>query len=143
MDYKAILEVCEKATPGPWKVETQYYTEPGYEQYVKNQRICTPRELVENEGEGPYTVSYTIARIDWSDPVEANAEFISLARTTLPELVERCMALEKVAEVAKQVDKTLAELPMKHKIEVTLERMPFIVASTLLQQALAELEGVE
>jgi hypothetical protein len=87
-DYAADLAVCEAATEGPWEVETQYMDEPGYEQYIKKQEIVahTDEETL-----------YVIARINWCNPVEANAQVMALARTALPWYIKRCMELENLA----------------------------------------------
>jgi chromosome segregation ATPase len=90
-DYAADLAVCEAATEGPREVETQYMDEPGYEQYIKKQ------EIVAHADE---ETLYVIARINWCNPVEANAQVVALARTALPWYVRKVMELEDRLETA-------------------------------------------
>lgn len=77
-------------TPGPWEVETEYMAEPGYEQFIKCQRIVTPVE----EGENGDLVRYTVANINWCNPVEANAHLIAAAPDMYEALVDSIEAME-------------------------------------------------
>lgn len=73
-----IRERCEKATPGSWKVEKYYHDEP-CEKYIKAAAI------IANDGENTCTVT----RNDWSNPVEADLNFIAHAREDIPYLLTR------------------------------------------------------
>ena len=75
------LKACNAATPGPWQVEKYYHEEP-YEQYIKSAAI------VDEDS--------TITRNDWSNPLEADLDFIALAREALPYWIKRAQELEKV-----------------------------------------------
>ena len=92
MDYKQILEICEKATPGPWKLQI---TDRDYlkKEYAA-QRINDEKDVEILKVYSPQRD--TLAR-------DNNADLIVLARTSLPELIERCMALEKVVDTAKNM----------------------------------------
>jgi len=89
MDYEKILEVCEKATEGPWMA-----TAVSGEWDVDENAIISMdlKVLTKN-------ISVRQSRND--------AYFITIARTALPELVERCMALEKVANKANEFIKSI------------------------------------
>ena len=85
MDYKQILEVCGKATEGPWEA-TAVSGEWGIDE---NAIISMDLKMpVKN-------MSVRQSRND--------AYFITIARTAMPELLERCMALEKVVDTAKNM----------------------------------------
>ena len=85
MDYKQILEVCGKATEGPWEA-TAVSGEWGIDE---NAIISMDLKMpVKN-------MSVRQSRND--------AYFITIARTAMPELLERCMALEKVTEAAEHL----------------------------------------
>lgn len=70
---KEIEERVEKATPGTWKVEKYYHDEP-YEKYIKSAAIVCRNQ--------------TITRNDWSNPAEADLEFIAHARQDIPYLLK-------------------------------------------------------
>lgn len=73
---KEIRARCDSATPGPWEEEKYYHGEP-YEQYIKSAAV------IANKGES----AYTITRNDWSNPVEADLDFIAHAREDIPYLL--------------------------------------------------------
>ena len=70
---KEIKERVEKATPGTWKVEKYYHDEP-YEKYIKSAAIVCRNQ--------------TVTRNDWSNPAEADLEFIAHARQDIPYLLK-------------------------------------------------------
>ena len=73
-DIKRISEIkarAKNATPGKWKVEKYYHDEP-YEEFIKSAAV-----VVRNN---------TITRNDWSNPVEADLDFIANARQDIPYL---------------------------------------------------------
>ena len=74
------LKICNAATPGPWQVEKYYHEEP-YEQYIKSAAVVNK--------------DYTITRNNWSNPLEADLDFIALAREALPYWIKRAQELEK------------------------------------------------
>ena len=80
MDYKQILEICEKASPEPWVGKFPHEGQRGI-------RIGTKVGITD--------IAIEVSR-------KADAEFIIFARTALPELAKRCMKLEKVAEAAQE-----------------------------------------
>ncbi len=100
-DPKEVLEICNKATPGPWEVEKYHFEEPGYEQFIKQAAIVHW---------GNEETACTITRNNWSNPLMADLNFIALARTALPELAQRVIELEAdnaklraVAEAAQEL----------------------------------------
>ena len=66
-------------TSGPWEVETEMMKEEGFTQYTKGQEIVT-----NIDGQ-----TYVIARINWSNPVKANARLIAAA----PDMYEACKSM--------------------------------------------------
>lgn len=81
MDYQKILEVCEKATPGPWGAYDQEIWQ------MIEQSIGLRYPIIASAYE---------PRKQWFS--SADAEFIALTRTALPELVQRCFLLEEVLQ---------------------------------------------
>jgi len=84
MDYKdpeKVLEICEKATPGPWdrikRIDQRLY-------------LGTAKKPIAD-----------VCNLYWAES-EANLEFVSIARTALPYYVERCRRLEAEAAVARK-----------------------------------------
>ena len=77
-------------TPGPWEVITEYMKEKGYEGFVKRQAVVR-REKGEFQGEDTL---WTIAEMNWSNPVEANAHLIAAA----PEMYEALSELVDLVE---------------------------------------------
>jgi hypothetical protein len=85
-DYQKDLEICEKATPGKWEVRTVYHEDSEYSKFIKSQ------EIVSMKDDGNV---YVLARINWSNPVEANAQLMAISREALPYYIKRCMELEE------------------------------------------------
>ncbi len=103
---KELLELSARASKGPWEVETVYMEEPGYEEFIKRQAVTTAPEIVTEDRGESYEAKYTIARMDWSNPVTANAELMAAACNLLPALAESW--LEMAGEV-EQLRKDNAE----------------------------------
>jgi len=85
-DYQKDLEVCERATKGPWESDALGLVwGPGMQ-------------------EGKY-VNRKIMVVN-SVSTKNDAEFIAIARTALPWYIKRCMELED--QLTKQISKTIA-----------------------------------
>lgn len=85
-----ILAACEKATPGPWEWEPHqegmdHFTGPWYE----------PASIRIGDN---YFVAFSL---------DADAQFIALARTALPALARQCEALMEVVKTAEEVFKQI------------------------------------
>ena len=92
-----LRELMAKVTPGPWKVDTEYMTEPGYGKYVEQQWVYKeePADPVEDDPDDePGMIHYTIARLNWRNPITANTAFIALSREALPYWIERAEQAE-------------------------------------------------
>jgi len=110
-DLKADLALCEKATPGPWEVQRYFYEEPGYEEFIKSAAVVAYEEFIESAAvvADVYTDVYTITRNNWSNPVEADLEFIAQARTGWPEAIQRALEAEKERDELRAVLKEMTE----------------------------------
>ena len=109
----------EKYTKGPWKVETEHMSEEGYEEFIKRQSIIKRDE----------DVTYTIANINWCNPVEANTNLMAAA----PEMYE---ALQE------------ALLFITNGMENGYIRMPEVgdsalETSNIIRKALTKAQGLE
>ena len=95
-----ILEVCEKATPGPW-----VHLSP-LADWESNRPGGLPRRIVttEDREEGQIDILEDIS--------ESNADFIALSRTALPQLAEEVIKLRAVAEVAKHFYGICFDMPI-------------------------------
>lgn len=85
-DYQKDLEVCEKATPGPWEwTEDRYWC--GYSGIVgkDNAEVLYPSHS--NDGDDGAA---------WFDdlPSETDCEFMVMSREALPYYIKKCMELE-------------------------------------------------
>lgn len=76
-DYQKDLEICKKATPGPWE------SLHGGEDLPD--KIITPCT-----GEWSEEIAVELLRV--------NAEFITMSREALPYYITKCQQLEKLAE---------------------------------------------
>ncbi len=76
------LKICNAATRGPWKVEKLYHEDPGFEQYIKSAAV------VDEDS--------TIVANNWSNPLEANLDFIALSRQALPYWIKRAREAERL-----------------------------------------------
>lgn len=96
-DPKEVLGICEKATPGPWDFDEDIWW--------KN----TPGEQEKHGGLIVYPLAnedLTVAEVNhYFDRKQgnANAQFISLARTALPEFAEEVIKLRAVADAATRI----------------------------------------
>ncbi len=82
-DPKEILEMCEKATPGPWYREKigAFYKGFTLEHIIATTSLCaTGNNVYAQSQEGIFP--------------SADADFIALARTALPGLAQRVIELE-------------------------------------------------
>jgi hypothetical protein len=116
IDYKKILEVCEKATPGPWK--NAMANCDAFPTVVADSRVIC--------GFGRIGLGSVLPEIN-------NADFIVLARTVLPELVQRCITLEEENERLQKCYKTTNEswkelqeksADLKATMDIMLELIP-------------------
>lgn len=88
-DPKEVLKVCEKATPGPWDFDEEIWWEN------------TPGEQERHGGLIVYPLAsedLTVAEANHCfdrKQGNANAQFIILARTALPEFAERVIELQE------------------------------------------------
>ena len=123
MDYKQILEVCEKAPKGPWK---QGDKTSETKQFYGNSHV-----IAYDKGQAPYVL--LTANVNMYHYANAT-NFIALARTALPELVKRCMELE--AE-----NKILHEGILKNSnVIVNTPPLPENVAIRILQNQIETLQ---
>lgn len=85
---REMLELCEKATPGPWKHWPMLSGSENHRGY----KVAADTHVAE------------VFPLD-QDGVEGghNAAFIAAARTVLPEALDRLERLEKVAEAGQRV----------------------------------------
>jgi rubrerythrin len=86
-DPKAVLDVCGKATEGPWRAYELEY----------------PWEEDEKPEEQAYDVK-GLNSVEWGDYSlfsKPDADFIALARTALPYWVMRCMEAEAILKTFK------------------------------------------
>ncbi len=84
---KEILALCASVTPGPWEwVEDTWHGGHSGIVGANNTEVLFPNHC--NEGDGGAA---------WFDelPSDADKDFIALARTALPELAQRVIALEE------------------------------------------------
>lgn len=90
-------EVCEKATPGPWRVDKSDSPRANGEPRVDG--IDGPEHTVDY-GMGPEIESQRIVETDSGvyGPCWPDAQFIALARTALPRAIERIEELERENE---------------------------------------------
>lgn len=77
---KEVLEMCKKATPGPWAI-----TQPGIND--KSVYIVQDKYLKDDYRQG-------VCKLVHKPKIEEDAQFIALARTALPQLAERVIELE-------------------------------------------------
>jgi len=99
-DPQTDLEVCEKATRGPW----EYLSETGYAgdyPYSKSHRVKIGNETL--------TVSCHIYGWEGEKEERANASFIALAREALPWWINRAVELEKRLAEAEAENKRLQD----------------------------------
>jgi Holliday junction resolvase RusA-like endonuclease len=109
-NLQADLELCKRATPGPWEVDD------------------TNRELVAQLKDGVYeyicdcdAINYAITNLS-VDEVATNAQFIAAARTGWPEAIERAIAAEaRVAELERQLTIERAEREQIEAVNSELE----------------------
>lgn len=82
-----ILEICNKATKGPWAI-----TQPGIND--KSVYIVQDKYLKDDYRQG-------VCKLVHKPKIEEDAQFIALARTALPQLAEDYRKLLAVAEAAR------------------------------------------
>ena len=91
-DLKRDKEICDKATKGKWRVEKTYHEESGYEEFIKKIEIICRNGV--------------ITAMSWSNPAEADAQFIASAREGWPYAIDRAIAAEaEVERLRGQVEK--------------------------------------
>ena len=83
MNKKELRELCEKATPGPWRHETGDYDKG-------RGHIMTAAPVTESWTKSPLLCSHLFGPDD-----EANLALMATARTALPALLDECDALMK------------------------------------------------
>lgn len=96
IDTAALRQLCEKATPGPWKLRAT----PGA-------ILGLPGPYVVEECSAVRPLMRILGYPKERSEQAANAAFIAAAREALPELLGRVEALEKVARAAKDLMITL------------------------------------
>lgn len=99
-DPQTDLEVCEKATRGPW----EYLSETGYAgdyPYSKSHRVKI--------GNKTLTVSCHIYGWEGEKEERANASFIALAREALPWWINRAVELDAEVERLREALEHIAE----------------------------------
>jgi hypothetical protein len=89
MDIKTLRELCEKATPGPWKACGAEKCTCGLVWSKEIDDVVACCSTCENAG-----ISVE------GQQIRANMEFIAAARTALPELLEEVERLRKVFQQA-------------------------------------------
>lgn len=87
-----IKERANRATPGKWRVKKYYHDEP-YEEYIKSAAVVTRHS--------------TITRNDWSNPVEADLEFIANARQDIPYLLDK---IDELLELNRELTEKIEEM---------------------------------
>ncbi len=87
-----IKERADRATSGKWMVEKYYHDEP-YEEYIKSAAVITGNS--------------TITRNDWSNPVEADLDFIANARQDIPYLLDK---IDELYALNRELAEKLREL---------------------------------
>lgn len=97
-EIENIQEVCAKATPGPWEINRD---DIGDEIYC-----YAPTDIISEQGitivdyEGGLAPCNQMWRLE---DIEANAQFIALSRTALPQLAEQCLGMLEVVEAARDI----------------------------------------
>ena len=92
-DPKEVLEICEKATEGPWYglEDAGVFADPEHEKPIFETGCgCCTRSDLKTE----------------------DADFIAISRTALPQLAEEVIKLRAVAEVAKHFYEICFDMPI-------------------------------
>lgn len=113
---KEIRERCERATPGPWEIET-YSNYVGYSIYGSMVGCLAERWYAESLSEKENV------------EMHGNAEFISHARQDIPWLLRRAEAGAKLSEAVKEYRKEL-----ERPADITM-RLHFRQKMFILQEA--------
>lgn len=80
-DYQKDLEICERATKGPWNSEKMA-------KQVTDKRIAS--EFIVKAADGTFAGLINIT--------DEDAEFIAITREALPHYIKRCMELEEALQ---------------------------------------------
>lgn len=98
---------AQTATRGPWEVEKYYHDEP-YDEYIKSAAIIVHKD----------ESNYTITRNDWSNPLEADLNFIAHAREDIPYLLAQLAESQRRADAAVEDMKRINGLDMRSELEM-------------------------
>ena len=115
-DIDEILEMCSRATPGPWEAEHGEW-DCNWECGHKAGDPECHKEICECEHIKQYIPAdvrplFTVDCGDFMGLSDDNADFIALARTALPQLAEEVIKLRAVAEVAKHFYGICFDMPI-------------------------------
>jgi len=115
-DPKEVLKVCEKATPGPWEVNTDH-------RFIdiinpRNPKIRIATAVTEND-----------------------ADCITLARTALPEFAQRVIELEAYIKAIEKNNSYLVDMVQQSEKENTNLRAMAEAARISLKGCLPDEEG--